>query len=81
MTAWLTSLGLTEYEEVLMDAGYDDIDFISDISNEELQDIGITKKGQSSTVVLRSILYESICVCVCVLTGAFQDSYMCTPFC
>ena len=28
-----------------MDAGYDDIDFVSDITTEELQDIGITKKG------------------------------------
>lgn len=28
-----------------MDAGYDDIDFISDITSEELEDIGITKKG------------------------------------
>ena len=28
-----------------MDAGYDDIDFVTDISYEELQDIGITKKG------------------------------------
>lgn len=28
-----------------MDAGYDDIDFVTDISSEELQDIGITKKG------------------------------------
>ena len=42
---WLTLLNLTQYEQVLMDAGYDDIDFVSDITTEELQDIGITKKG------------------------------------
>ena len=30
-----------------MDAGYDDIDFISDITSEELQDIGINKKGRT----------------------------------
>ncbi len=44
--AWLTFLGLIQYEQVLIDAGYDDIDFISDISNEELQEIGITKRGE-----------------------------------
>ncbi len=44
---WLTSIGLVQYEEVLVEAGYDDIDFISDISGDELQDIGITKNGQS----------------------------------
>lgn len=38
-------LNLSQYEQVLMDAGYDDIDFVSDITTEELQDIGITKKG------------------------------------
>ena len=43
---WLTSIGLVQYEEVLVEAGYDDIDFISDISGDELQDIGITKNGQ-----------------------------------
>ena len=42
---WLILLNLTQYEQVLMDAGYDDIDFVSDITTEELQDIGITKKG------------------------------------
>ena len=39
-------MGLVQYEEVLVEAGYDDIDFISDISGDELQDIGITKNGQ-----------------------------------
>ena len=38
-------LNLSQYEQVLMEAGYDDIDFVTDISSEELQDIGITKKG------------------------------------
>ncbi len=42
---WLTSIGMIQYEEVLVDGGYDDIDFISDISSDELQDIGITKNG------------------------------------
>ena len=32
---------------MLLDAGYDDIDFISEITSEELRDINITKKGES----------------------------------
>ena len=43
---WLDLLGLSVYEQELIDAGYDDIDFISDITTEELQDLGITKKGK-----------------------------------
>ena len=42
---WLDLIGLSQYEQDLIDAGYDDIDFISDITSEELEDIGITKKG------------------------------------
>ena len=34
------------YEAVLLDAGYDDIDFITDITPDELKDVGITKKGE-----------------------------------
>jgi hypothetical protein len=42
---WLDLIGLSQYDQALNDAGYDDIDFISDITSEELEDIGITKKG------------------------------------
>ncbi len=45
---WLDLISLTQYEQALIDAGYDDIDFISDISSEELEEIGITKKGEWS---------------------------------
>ena len=46
ISEWLSSLGLAQYEPVLLDAGYDDIDFISDITAEELRDINITIKGE-----------------------------------
>lgn len=46
---WLRLIGLTQYEQELIDAGYDDIDFISDISSEELEDIGVSKKGGCGT--------------------------------
>ena len=42
---WLDLIGLSQYDQALNDAGYDDIDFISDITSEELEDIGVTKKG------------------------------------
>lgn len=45
VSVWLAQLGLGQYEEVLLDAGYDDIDFITDITTEELMDVGVTKKG------------------------------------
>ena len=48
-----------------MDAGYDDIDFVADISSEELQDIGITKKGRCVCVCVRH--------CVHINTVHFQD--------
>ena len=38
-------LGLNRYEEVMMESGYDDIDFVSSVTEEELTDIGISKKG------------------------------------
>ena len=40
-------LGLNQYEEVMMESGYDDIDFVSSVTEEELIDIGISKKGLS----------------------------------
>lgn len=42
---WLDLIGLSQYDQALIDAGYDDIDFISDITSEELEDIGITRRG------------------------------------
>ena len=42
-------LGLNRYEEVMMESGYDDIDFVSSVTEEELTDIGISKKGTGLT--------------------------------
>ena len=43
---WLSVLGLSQYEEVMLEAGYDDIDFICDITLDDLQDLGINKIGK-----------------------------------
>uniref|UniRef100_A0AAQ4Q3I9 SAM domain-containing protein n=1 Tax=Gasterosteus aculeatus aculeatus TaxID=481459 RepID=A0AAQ4Q3I9_GASAC len=43
---WLSHLGLSQYYQVLVQNGYENIDFVSDISLEDLQEIGITKLGK-----------------------------------
>lgn len=47
-----------------MDAGYDDIDFISDITMDELEEIGITKKGG----------------CGIMLSGCGHNGWVCLSF-
>ena len=43
---WLMQLGLSQYEEVMIESGYDDIEFVVGVTKEDLMDIGITKKGE-----------------------------------
>lgn len=40
-------IGLAQYYKVLVDNGYENIDFITDITWEDLQEIGITKLGEA----------------------------------
>ncbi|XP_078120041.1 caskin-1 isoform X2 [Sander vitreus] len=49
---WLSHLGLNQYYQVLVQNGYENIDFISDISLEDLQEIGITKLGHQKKLML-----------------------------
>lgn len=42
---WLSLCGLVQYHQVLLDAGYDDIDFIADITRDELIEVGVSKYG------------------------------------
>lgn len=46
LAEWLSHLGLSQYYQVLVQNGYENIDFVSDISLEDLQEIGITKLGK-----------------------------------
>lgn len=39
-------IGLGQYYKVLVENGYENIDFITDITWEDLQEIGITKLGE-----------------------------------
>ena len=38
-------MGLQQYEGIMEDAGYDDIDYVKDITEEELKEIGVKKPG------------------------------------
>lgn len=45
---WLSSIGLSQYHQMLVQNGYENIDFITDITWEDLQEIGITKLGTTN---------------------------------
>ncbi|MEQ2231469.1 hypothetical protein ILYODFUR_000732 [Ilyodon furcidens] len=49
---WLSHLGLSQYYQVLVQNGYENIDFVSDISLEDLQEIGISKLGHQRKLML-----------------------------
>ena len=46
VSVWLSVLHLSQYEQTLLDAGYDDIDFVCDVTLDDLHDIGISKRGE-----------------------------------
>uniref|UniRef100_A0A8C2J1I7 Caskin-2 n=1 Tax=Cyprinus carpio TaxID=7962 RepID=A0A8C2J1I7_CYPCA len=49
---WLAMIGLSQYHQVLVQNGYENIDFITDITWEDLQEIGITKLGHQKKLML-----------------------------
>nr|XP_032832083.1 caskin-1-like [Petromyzon marinus] len=49
---WLSQIGLGHYHAILADNGYDKVDFISEITLEDLQEIGITKLGHQKRLLL-----------------------------
>ncbi|KAG8433291.1 hypothetical protein GDO86_017540 [Hymenochirus boettgeri] len=49
---WLTMIGLNQYYKVLVENGYENIDFITDITWEDLQEIGIIKLGHQKKLML-----------------------------
>ncbi|KAG7276829.1 hypothetical protein CRUP_008779, partial [Coryphaenoides rupestris] len=52
LAEWLSQLGLSQYYQVLVQNGYENIDFVSDISLEDLQEIGISKLGHQKKLML-----------------------------
>lgn len=55
VSSWLDVLRLPQYEQTMLDAGYDDIDFICDITLDDLHDIGISKKGVCSYIYVFTV--------------------------
>ncbi|XP_077474149.1 caskin-1 isoform X6 [Stigmatopora argus] len=49
---WLCAIGLSQYHQVLVQNGYENIDFITDITWEDLQEIGIIKLGHQKKLML-----------------------------
>ncbi|KAG5854486.1 hypothetical protein ANANG_G00038350 [Anguilla anguilla] len=52
LAEWLSMIGLTQYYQILVQNGYENIDFITDITWEDLQEIGITKLGHQKKLML-----------------------------
>ncbi|XP_078716950.1 caskin-1-like isoform X1 [Lampetra fluviatilis] len=49
---WLSMIGLSQYQRLLVESGYDSVEFITDITWEDLQEIGITKLGHQKKLML-----------------------------
>ncbi|MGH0117029.1 UNVERIFIED_CONTAM: hypothetical protein FKN15_024974 [Acipenser sinensis] len=52
LAEWLSVIGLGQYYQVLVHNGYENIDFITDITWEDMQEIGITKLGHQKKLML-----------------------------
>ncbi|XP_055752602.1 caskin-1 isoform X2 [Salvelinus fontinalis] len=52
LAEWLSAIGLSQYQQVLVQNGYENIDFITDITWEDLQEIGIIKLGHQKKLML-----------------------------
>ena len=44
---WLSAIGLPQYHKKLLNNGYDSITIVTDLTWEDLQEIGINKLGES----------------------------------
>lgn len=60
LAVWLSMIGLAQYYKVLVDNGYENIDFITDITWEDLQEIGITKLGEAPAPIASWSLLPSL---------------------
>ncbi|XP_062865779.1 caskin-1 [Trichomycterus rosablanca] len=52
LAEWLSLIGLSQYYQTLVQNGYENMDFVSDITLEDLQEIGITKLGHQKKFML-----------------------------
>lgn len=52
---WLSVIGLPQYQQHLLENGYDSMSIVQDLSWEDLQEIGITKLGEQVATTLVSL--------------------------
>lgn len=68
LAEWLSAIGLNQYYQTLVQNGYDNMDFISDITLEDLKEIGITKLGYTTyTYILHILMF------ICIINIFFHD--------
>ncbi|ETE69484.1 Caskin-1, partial [Ophiophagus hannah] len=76
LALWLSMIGLAQYYKVLVENGYENIDFITDITWEDLQEIGIIKLGEgnmeASPFSTRN-LNQGLCVPLCMCSDLPQE--------
>lgn len=46
---WLSAIGLPQYHKKLVSNGYDSINIVTDLTWEDLQEIGINKLGEKKS--------------------------------
>lgn len=46
---WLSAIGLPQYHKKLVSNGYDSINIVTDLTWEDLQEIGINKLGEKTS--------------------------------
>ena len=53
VSKWLDESGFSEYKEKFRDEGYDDLETISEVNANDLEDLGISKKGHVKKFLLK----------------------------
>lgn len=80
LAEWLSMIGLGQYYQVLVNNGYESIDFITDITWEDLQEIGITKLGMAGTPKQGHVPWLKKQVpCLTMMRSCVPALYVCLP--
>uniref|UniRef100_A0A8C6LVP4 SAM domain-containing protein n=1 Tax=Nothobranchius furzeri TaxID=105023 RepID=A0A8C6LVP4_NOTFU len=80
---WLSMIGLPQYHKRLCENGYDSISIVKDITWEDLQEIGITRLGESCCFLtdlmnLTEVRVGEECVFVCARQNAQTNARLCS---
>ena len=53
VTKWLEDSGLSEFQKQFLDEGYDSLDVLVEMTANDLEEIGISKKGHIKKILLK----------------------------